>query len=104
MFESLDMSAEEFRDVLLEAFPKLKGAGGYLFFKCRPNSRKLEALSKGVYSSPAALKERVGTAKTYIRPVQKDLDLEPIIPLPEGVSINWHVLIYVSLLQHCCHI
>ena len=85
-FNSVDMSSEEFREVMLESYPKLKDAGGYLFFKCIPNSRKLEPLSRSVYSSPAALKERVGTARTYIRPVQKDLDLEPIKQLPQGVS------------------
>ena len=86
-FDSVDMSAEEFREGIFECYPKLKNAGGYMFFKCTPNSRKLEALSRSVYSSPAALKERVGSARTYIRPVQKDLDLEPITSLPQGVSL-----------------
>ena len=78
-FDSVDMSAEELRKGIFE--------GGYMFFKCTPNSRKLEPLSRCVYSSPAALKERVGSARTYIRPVQKDLDLEPITSLPQGVSL-----------------
>ncbi len=59
-----------------------------MLFKCVANKRKLEELSKAVYSSPAALKARVGATKTYIRPLQKDLDFEPVTPLPQGVSIG----------------
>ncbi len=75
-FFSINMNAEEFRDVLMQSYPKLREAGGFLLCKCHPNSRKLESLSKSVYSSPAALKERVASSKTYIKPVQKDLDLQ----------------------------
>lgn len=31
-----------------------------------------------VHTSPALLKQRVGTARTYIRPVQRDLDMTPV--------------------------
>ena len=30
-----------------------------------------------VHTSPALLKQRVGTARTYIRPLQADLDVTP---------------------------
>ena len=43
-----------------------------------PNSRNLEVLSTAVHKSPLALKQRVGVSKTYIRPVQRDLDLTPL--------------------------
>ena len=49
-FDSLDLTAEDFCDVMCESYPQLKGCGGYMFFKCTPNSRKLEPLSKAVYS------------------------------------------------------
>ena len=50
-----------------------------LYFKIgKPNSRHLETLSMAVHTSPALLKQRVGNAKTYIRPVQRDLDLTPV--------------------------
>ena len=42
------------------------------------NSRRLELLSLGVHKSPSMLKQRVGTSKTYIRPLQCNLDLTPI--------------------------
>jgi hypothetical protein len=75
-FPNLDAGAEEFKEILLTSFPRLRQGGGYQLLKCMPNSRKLESLSSGVYSSPAALK-RVGSSRTYLRPIQRDLDLEP---------------------------
>ena len=75
-FPTLDASAEEFKEILQTSFPRLRQGGGYQLLKCMPNSRKLECLSSGVYSSPAALK-RVGSSRTYLRPTQRDLDIEP---------------------------
>lgn len=68
-FEDLDLNTNEFRDVLYDHFPSLKG-GGFQFFKCAPNSRLLEQLSSTTLSSPSMLKSRVGNARTYIRPLQ----------------------------------
>ena len=76
-FCSLDAGADEFKEILLNAFPKLHHGGGYQLLKCMANSRRLEVLSSVVYTSPGALKQRVGTSRTYIRPIQRDLDLEP---------------------------
>ena len=44
------------------------------FFKCVPNTRNLEALSPLMLTSPLMLK-RVGVARTYIRPLQRDTTL-----------------------------
>ena len=33
------MNVEEFRDVLMRSYPKLREAGGFLLYKCHPNSR-----------------------------------------------------------------
>lgn len=85
-FSNIDMSPEEFREVIYEAFPKLESGGGYELCKCLPNTRKLHPLSSAAYSSPALLKERVGNARTYIRPLQRNLSMEEIFDLPEGVS------------------
>lgn len=85
-FPTLDCSAEEFRDLMHENFPKLKNGGGYEFCRCLPNSSDLEPLSSAAYASPRLLKERVGNARTYIRPLQKDLDLDEVMALPTGVS------------------
>lgn len=42
------------------------------------------------------LKDRVGMARTYIRPVQRDLDLSAIFQLPKGVNIL-NVVLYIML-------
>lgn len=84
-FSDLELSAEEFRDLLYHHFPSLKEGGGFQFFKCVANSRSLEQLSSTTLSSPSMLKSRVGNSRTYIRPIQKNLDLAPIVELPGGV-------------------
>lgn len=77
-FGSLDLDAEGFKEVIINHFPKLKDGGGYQFCRCLQNSRRLEPLSVLAHSSPSLLKQRVGNARTYIRPLQKDLDLSPM--------------------------
>ena len=76
VFEDVDCDAEVFRRVLLDTFPKLANAGGYQLCKCRPNTRELEPLSVVSLSSPRALQGCGGNSRTYIRPLQKDLDLD----------------------------
>ena len=76
-FDQLDISADEFKEVLCEAFPQLRDAGGYQICKCLPNSRKLEPLSSRVLASPLLLRQRIGNSRSYIVPLQKDLDLTP---------------------------
>ena len=71
----IDISSEEFRDLLFEEFPKLKEGGGVMFAKCRSNSRVLEPLSSLCLTSPRVLRDRVGSVRTYIFPLQKDLKL-----------------------------
>lgn len=85
-FVSLDMAFDEVKDVLFDVFPRLKDGGGFQFLKGVSNSRSLEPLSKAVYTSLRVLKQRVGQGRTYIRPVQRDLDLSPIFIAPERVS------------------
>ena len=74
-FSNLNASADEFRAIILEAYLKLRGVGGYQFLKCAANSRTLECLSTLTMSSPGMLKKRRGTARTYIKPLQRDLDI-----------------------------
>ena len=85
-FDNLDMTGEEFRELLYTHFPTLKDGGGFQLCKCIPNSRNLQPLSKGAFSSLSMLKQRVGNARTYIRPVQRDLNLTPVVNLPDAVS------------------
>ena len=77
-FPNMDCSPEEYRDQLLEAFPKLKDAGGYEFTRCIPNSNQLECLPPRALLSPRNTQECVGKSKVYIRPIQKDLSITPL--------------------------
>ena len=61
--------------------------------KCVANSRSLAALSSTTLSLPSMLKSRVGNSRTYIRPIQRNLDLIPIMELPGGVWMIIFVLI-----------
>lgn len=75
----LDASAEEFRSVLYKAFPKLNDAGGYSFGKCRANSKHIELLSSHCLTSPKVLRSRVGNTRTYIIPMQRNLNLSTVM-------------------------
>ena len=48
-FNDIDIDANDFCQVILEAYPQLKNAGGFTFFKCAPNLRTLEPLSQIVF-------------------------------------------------------
>lgn len=78
VIEDADCNAEKFREILMTTFPKLTEAGGYQFCKCKANSRELEPLSSTALRSPRVLQSLGGNSRTYIRPVQKDLDLSKI--------------------------
>ncbi len=56
----IDISADEFRDILMEQFPKLKDEGGFIFAKCRSNSKVWETLPSLCVTSPRILRDRVG--------------------------------------------
>ena len=75
----------EFDDLDID-YPRLSEGGGFQFNKCSHNSHKLEQLPSTTLSSPAMLKSRVGNARTYIQPMQRDLDITAVIDLPTGVS------------------
>ena len=73
---------------MLDHFPRLKDGGGFQLLKCIPNSRTLEKLSMAVHTSLTLLKQRVGSSRTYIRPLQRDLDLTPVDESQEMVCIH----------------
>lgn len=78
VFEDIDCQSDAFREKLMTHFPKLKDGGGYQLCKCKPNSRELEPLSAAVMSSPRLLQGCGGNSRTYIRPLQCDLDIESL--------------------------
>lgn len=81
----VECAADEFRELLLQAFQKLQDAGGYLFAKYRSNSRCLECLSPHCLTSPSVLRDRVGNSRMYSIPIQQDLDLSCEDELVAGV-------------------
>ena len=97
-FESLAISQEEFRALVLDHFPRLKDGGGFQLLKCVPNSRTLEKLSMAVHTSLALLKQRVGSSRTYIHPLQRDLDLTAVEESQEMVRI--HTMCLCKILYH----
>ena len=56
--------------------------------ECKSNSHRLEILSSLCLTSPRFLKDSVGNARTYIIPLQKDLDFSVVAELPPGVSFE----------------
>lgn len=76
VFADVDCDANVFCEGFISQYPKLKDGGGYLLCKCKPNSRELEPLSAAVLSSPRSLQGCGGNSRTYVRPLQCDLDLE----------------------------
>jgi len=83
---NLDAGRDAFRLILHEAFPKLKDGGGFMFGKGKANSRYIEVLSPYCLTSPRILRDRVGSARTYIIPMQKDLSLSVSMNIEEEVS------------------
>ena len=91
----LDSSAQTFSKVLSEAYPKLKDGGGYELLRCECHSRDLVVIPQKIAASPRLLKQRVANGKVYVRPIQRDLSLEPEIETEEdaeGVSL----LLFIS--------
>ena len=98
VFPSLDADGEEFRDMLYMAFPELRDGGRFEFCKCIGNSTTLQVLSTSVHASLSLFKERVGSTKTYIRPLQCDLDMSILMELPMGVCTLYTTLIWKCIL------
>ena len=65
-FPNMDCHPEEYRDHLLETFPKLKDAGGFELMRCIPNSKQLECLPPLALHSLRNTQECVGKSKAYI--------------------------------------
>jgi hypothetical protein len=72
----IDCNTEEFREILMTEFPKLRNCGGFELLRCLPSSRDLEVIPSPVCHSPRLLRSRIGTARIYIRPMQSDLDID----------------------------
>ena len=72
-------SRDEFWEIIISNYPKLLGCGGFELLRCVANSRQLELISCNASQSPKLLKAIIGNGRVFIRPIQKDLDLDPIV-------------------------
>ena len=72
----INCSGEDFRGLLIAAFPKLEGCGGFELLRCLPNSKDMEMLSCAVSQFPKLLKSVVGGGRIFIRPIQRYLQLD----------------------------
>ena len=98
-----DMDFNGVKEVLFQAFPRLQDGGGFQFLKGVGNSRTLEPLSKMVYTSLKVLKQRVGQGRTYIRPIQRSLDLSPVFQIEKGVSYHGRRFTVAMEYMYCTH-
>ena len=71
----------EFHDEITSAFPKLRNAGGYELLRTQQhNNRELFVISPPSDGYTAEyLRRIVGQAKVFVRPIQKDLSLDPLV-------------------------
>ena len=76
--EDVDCSGEEFRELFIACrISKIKDSDGFIFAKCKHNSSVLEQLSSVCLTSPRTFQERIGNSRTYIIPLERDLDFTP---------------------------
>ena len=75
----LDLGPEGVSEILMSSFPKLEDGSGFELCQCTPNTRTLSALPTELISSVILLKRRVKNSRTYIRPIQRNLDLTQVV-------------------------
>ena len=100
----VDCTIEEFYETLYESFPRLRKAGGFELLRCLPSTRDLEIIPSPVSQSPRLLRSRMSTARVYIRPIQRNLDIDKVDLLEDievilvlQLSCNFVIVIIVSL-------
>ncbi|KAJ7319462.1 hypothetical protein OS493_036105 [Desmophyllum pertusum] len=107
VFPNKKASHEEVERFLHEKFPKLKSAGGFEVLRGSgggggQRSLSLLAPSREGYSIPH-LKERLGQAIAFIRPLQVDLDETPVTTenadSPKVACVNCHLLIPMTQIR-----
>lgn len=75
VIHDIDCSWDEFKNTILQSFPKLADCGGFDFLRCLPNSKTLEVISIPIAHSPKLLKSVVGNGRVFLRPIQQDLEI-----------------------------
>ena len=88
------------KDIILQAFPLLKKAGGFELTRTEdPHSKALVPIDSKFLISVAKLKEFIDQARIYIRPLQADiLDLANNM---EDAKVK-HYTIYITWIAFVC--
>ena len=72
----LDCDWSHIKDKMLDAFPPLKDEGGIELLRCDgPYSKVLRVIKSKHLKGVASLKQHVGQAKIYVRPLQSSINL-----------------------------
>ena len=79
---------DEFNDLILGSFPRLKACCGYELMRCIPNSKHLEIISSRIAQSRKLLKTIVGNGRVFIRPIQTDISLVPDESICSSPEVN----------------
>ena len=94
-----DGNAEHVQKKLIESYPVLKECGGYEIMRSVVGSCKLlEVLlvPPGGYNVPY-LKSCLLQAKGYIRPIQKQLSLEPLSEKDDSFAVSMTSILMVNI-------
>ncbi|KAL5007947.1 hypothetical protein ScPMuIL_013528 [Solemya velum] len=71
----------------ITGFPKLKESGGFELLSCVSNCRNLEVLK--CHWNVGSLKSALSAqTKIYIRPIQKNLKIDPEVNLPRSINLK----------------
>lgn len=73
----------------MASFPVLSGCGGFELLRCVSNSKNLEIIKVSEAQSPSLLKQMIGNARVFIRPIQKDIDLDDNDQLSSISQVNF---------------
>lgn len=77
IFVPEESNEPEIRDLIMETFPRLQGAGGFELMYAEPRKRDLNVIPPGPNGlTMKYLATFVGQGKIYVRPIQEDLALE----------------------------
>ena len=93
---NINCSWNEFREIILTAFPSLNGCGGFEFLRCVSNTKDLEVIWLSVAQSPKLLKGMIANGRVFIRPIQKDLVLHD----QEELTAVIQVINYITSYNH----
>ena len=74
--QDISCSPQEFRDIVVAAFPKLNGCGGFDLLRCIPNTKNLKAIFIGSFTVPQAPEKCGRWWESSHCPIQQDLDLD----------------------------